>query len=70
MKAKDIQQILLKKENDLIREILFYCAENNIKFTREHNKLVRIALRKFFTDGIYPIVRDLFDVNIKDYHND
>ena len=70
MKEKEIQQKLIKKENDIVREVMIYCAEHNIQFSREHNKLVRIALRKFFTDGIYPIVRDLFDVNIKDYHND
>lgn len=72
MKAKEIQKQLLQKENDIIRSVQLYCAqhEDAPTFTKETNKILRTALRKFFTEGVYPLIRDLHDVNIKDYHND
>ena len=71
MKAKEIKQVFRKKENDIVRGVRLYCANNKIEFSREvHEKILRTALRKMFCEGVYPMVRDLFDVNIKDYHND
>ncbi len=49
---------------------MLYCADHSLHFSREHNKLMRVAIRKFFETGVYPLIRDLTEVNIKDYHND
>ena len=70
MKAKELKQKLLQKENDILRDAMLYCADHSLHFSREHNKLMRVAIRKFFETGIYPLIRDLTEVNIKDYHND
>ena len=70
MKAKEIKEQLLKKESEIVKNVTLYCATHDISFTREHNKILRTALRKMFTEGIYPLIRDLNEVNIKDYHND
>ena len=72
MKAKELKERLLKKENDIIRGVQLYCAqhEDAPTFTKETNKILRTALRKFFVEAIYPSIRDLNEVNIKDYHND
>lgn len=66
--AKQIQSLLLKKEDEIIKAATLYCAEHGIEFNGKHRILAKVMLRKFFTDGVYPIVRDLFDVNIKKYH--
>ena len=70
MKAKQIKEAFRKKENDIVKNVQIYCAEHNVEFTREHNKILRTAMRKMFCEGVYPLIRDLFEVNIKDYHND
>jgi len=70
MKAKQIKEAILKKENEIVKNVQMYCATHDVDFTREHNKILRTALRKMFTEGIYPLIRDLHEINIKDYHND
>jgi hypothetical protein len=67
IQVKVVQEILLKKENEIIRETMLYCSKNNIEFSKKHNTLMRNAMRVFFTNGVYPIVRDLFDTNVKKY---
>ena len=73
MKAKELKAALLKKENDIIRGVQLYCAEHKEEapsFNKELNKILRTALRKFYVEAVYPMTRDLNEVNIKDYHND
>jgi len=61
------QNVLLRKENDLVRDMMLYCSNNGIEFSKKHNVLVRSAMRQFFKYGVYPIIRDLYEDNVKDY---
>lgn len=69
MSAKQIQEALLKAENDIVRAATLYCAEHNMEFSGKHRILTKVMLRKFFCDGVYPLMRDLFDTNVKRYHD-
>lgn len=68
MSAKQIQNLLIKKEDEIIKAATLYCAEHEMEFGTKHRILAKVMLRKFFTDGVYPLVRDLFDVNVKKYY--
>ena len=65
--VKKWQNALLRKENDIVRDAMLYCSNNNIEFTKKHNILMRNAMRLFFKNGVYPIIRDLYEDNVKDY---
>lgn len=61
------QNVLLRKENDLVRDAMLYCSKHELDFNHEHKKLLKCALRKFFKLGVVPILRDLYEDNVKDY---
>ncbi len=69
-KTKEYQSILMKKENQIIKETLLYCSENNIDFKRSHNILMRNAMRQFFKEGVYPIARDIWENGLKKYNEE
>jgi len=66
-KAKEYQKSLQKKENEILRNTMLYCANEGIEFTRQHNILIRNAMRQFFKEGVYPIVREMYDNPEKNY---
>lgn len=59
MTEQELKGVLIAEENKIIRETLMYCAGNNIDFSREHNKLTRLAIRRFYRETIWPHLRDL-----------
>jgi len=65
--SKAIKSQLLKKENEIIRGTMLYCSQNGISFDRKHNALMRNALRLFFIQGVAPIMRDIYEDNVKNY---
>ena len=67
-KVKEYKNVLQKKENEIVRATILYCANNHIEFKREHNILMRNAMRQFFKEGVYPIVREIYDNPEKSYH--
>lgn len=70
MSAKRIKAQLLAKENDIIRAATLYCAEHKIEFNGKHRLLAKVMLRKFFESGVAPLMRDIYEDNVKDYHNE
>jgi len=66
-KTKEYKRILTQKENQIIRETLLWCANNNVSFEKSHNILMRNAMRQFFKEGVYPIVREIYDNPCKKY---
>ena len=70
MKAKEIKLAFRRKEAEIVRNVKLYCANNGVEFGDEHTKILRTAMRKMFCEGVYPMIRDLMEVNVKDYHND
>jgi hypothetical protein len=56
---KDLKKILLDDENKIVKCALKYCGDHTLEFSKEHNKLLRIALRKFYKETIYPHLREL-----------
>ena len=66
-KTKEYKRILQQKENQIIRETLLWCANNNVSFEKSHNILMRNAMRQFFKEGVYPIVREIYDNPSKTY---
>jgi hypothetical protein len=66
-KPKEWQEAMLKKENQIIRDTQLYCANNDIEFHKKHNILMRNAMRQFFKEGVYPIIREIFDSPDKKY---
>lgn len=67
---KKFQDMLLEKEAQIIKETYLYCANNNISFEKEHNKLMRNAMRQFFKEGVYPLAHAIFHEGIRDYVKD
>ena len=59
MTEKELKHILLGKENDIVRDARLYCGEHTLEFNKEHNKLLRCVLRKFYRETIYPNLREL-----------
>jgi hypothetical protein len=59
MTEKALKELLLAEENKIIRETLLYCGQHEIDFTKEHNKLTRLAIRRFYFEAIYPHLREL-----------
>jgi len=59
MTEKEIKQLLLDDENKLIRDSRVYCGKVTLEFSKEHNKLMRVALRRFYKETIYPHLREL-----------
>ncbi len=68
--SKEYRDILMKKENQIIKATIMYCANNNIEFKRSHNILMRNAMRQFFKEGVYPIVRDIWENGLKKYNDE
>lgn len=66
--AKQTQAALQKIENDVLRAATLYCAQHEMEFSGKHRILARVMLRKFYTDGIYPLIKDLNDTNVKKYY--
>ena len=69
-KIKEYKDIMMRKENQIIKETIMYCANNKIDFKRSHNILMRNAIRQFFKEAVHPIVRDIWENGIKDYAKD
>ena len=69
-KAKELKAKLANKEDELVRTATLYAGRHNMEFDGKHRILLRVVLRNFFTSGIYPLVRDLNEINIDKYHND
>ena len=59
MTEKQLKQILLDEENKIIREATIYCGKATLEFSKEHNKLTRLAIRRFYRETIYPHLREL-----------
>jgi hypothetical protein len=57
--AKEIQKRILKKENEIIMGNKLFCSTHDIEWTKEHDDCLRNAMRAFFKEGIYPIVKEL-----------
>jgi hypothetical protein len=49
----------MRKENEIVRGSALWCAQHNIVFTKNHQLVLRTAMRQFFKEGIEPIVRDI-----------
>ena len=59
MTEKALKELLMAEESRIIREALLYSGEHKIDFNKEHNKLIRLCLRKFFMQTVYPHLREL-----------
>jgi hypothetical protein len=59
LNEKDLKKILTEEENKIIRDTVLYSGQHSIDFSREHNKLVRLAVRRFYREAIYPYLREL-----------
>jgi hypothetical protein len=59
MTEQELKKIMLDEENKIIREATIYCGNHTLEFSREHNKLTRLAIRRFYREVIYPHLREL-----------
>lgn len=70
MAAKQTKAQLMAKESEIIKAATLYCANHNIELNGQHKLLLKVMLRKFFTSGIAPLMRDIYEDNIKVYHEE
>jgi hypothetical protein len=66
-RVREIQEQLKLKEDDIVRGATLYCARNEIQFDRKQQTVLRVAMRKFYKDGVAPLMRDIYEANIKIY---
>ena len=68
--TKEYRDILMRKENQIIKETQLYCAKHDILFQKPQNILMRNAMRQFFKEGVYPIARDIWENGLKKYNDE
>ena len=61
MKPTKIKTAIDKSIEDIVRNNQLYCANNNIRWTNEHNDCLRDAIRDFYELGLWPILKELFE---------
>lgn len=65
-----IKAQLMAKENEIVRKMKFHAIDEGIEFNRKHNIILRMALRKFYCEGVSPLMRDIYEDNVKAYHEE
>lgn len=70
MAAKQTKARLMAKEGDIIKAATIYCAKHHIELTGQHKLLLKVMMREFFTSGVAPLMRDIYEDNIKAYHEE
>ena len=62
-KTRYYRKLLLKLENDIVRENRLFCATHDIAWTKHHDTCLINGLRTFFEEGLVPIVKDVLDID-------
>lgn len=58
---KKIQRRLLKKETEIVKASKDFCDEHDIYFDGRTEIMLRNAMRAFFKEGIYPILKKMWE---------
>ena len=65
--SKAVKSQLLKKEDEIVRAAMLYCADHCMEFNGKHKIMAKVMLRKFFETGVVPLMRDIYEDNVKKY---
>lgn len=59
--AEKYKKQLLKKENEIVKANKLFCETHGIYWGKEHDTCIRNAMRAFFKEGVYPIVKEIYE---------
>lgn len=50
---------LVEAEEEIVLSNEIFCLGNNIEWTKEHSDCLRNAMRSFFAEAVYPILKEI-----------